>query len=158
MSELHPGPNFNMILRRSAEELMSCHDTIMHTLYETDDGVDAIKRLDSQESIIHLVETLQDATEMLYEEIAAGRVIKIDPKTLLEIEEAIDTAMNIPNVVDAKVNEIYHSIFGLNTPLWHALRSMQKLLQTSEFLKQTRGQKVAKVVKIQKVRRKRRDE
>jgi hypothetical protein len=158
MTESTGRVDLNHILRTSAQELMDCHQDMVGDQKPVS-GIpgDAI-RPDEQKSIEHLLETLDTASTALEMEIESGRVIKIDPKTLLEMEIALDTAMNVPNVLDAKINEIYLSVFGFNTPLWHALRSMQKLLQTSEFLKSTRGAKVAKVEKMEKERRKKRNQ
>lgn len=111
---------------------------------------------DQAQLLLHLVETLVDTKIQLAHEIESERVIYIDPTIVSEMEVALELATADP--LDEKINQIYFSIFGYNSALWHVLRDMQKLLKTLEVLKDPRGKRVAKVDKKQRERRKKRNE
>lgn len=145
-------PDINVMLHSSAEELSACH----HQMSTELQGQVKQFKIDDRRQIDHLMNTIENANMVLTKEINADRILRIDPKILSEIEQAIEIATSSPLTIDNKINEIYISIFGWNTPLWHALREMQRLLRTVEVLKDTRGKKVAKVEKSEKERRKRR--
>lgn len=108
------------------------------------------------ERLLKLMESLVVTKNQLTTEIESDRISHIDADILSEMEIAIEKA--ISNPIDAKVNQIYFSIFGYNSALWKVLREMQKLLQTAELLKERGGQKVMKVEKKQRELRKKRHE
>lgn len=111
---------------------------------------------DQAEHLLKLMETLVDTKIQLTNQMASSRISYIDPKIVKEMKSAIEMA--ISNPIDAKVNQIYFSIFGYNSALWQVLKEMQKLLKTIEFLDEPKGKKVVKVNKSPKVRRKKPDE
>lgn len=108
------------------------------------------------ERLLKLMESLVVTKNQLTAEIESDRISHIDADILSEMEIAIEKA--ISNPIDAKVNQIYFSIFGYNSALWKVLRDMQKLLQTAELLKERGGQRVMKVEKKQRELRKKRHE
>lgn len=147
----------NQILARSTQELVACtEDLLNRTPTATGGGVEQL-RSDEKILIDQLIENLENATQVLHKEIESGRVIKIDPTTVAQMDQAIESAMDL-NILDAKINAIYMSVFGWNTDLWHVLKRMQNLLRTVNVLKDKRGKKVAQVEKSQKTGRKRRDQ
>ena len=108
------------------------------------------------ERLLKLMESLVDTKNQLTTEIESERISYIDADIINEMEVAIEKA--ISNPIDAKVNQIYFSIFGYNSALWKVLRDMQKLLQTAEVLKDRTGRRVDKVEKKQRELRKKRHE
>lgn len=147
----------NRILSLSSQELVNCHQALIESSQVTTGAGLTERRSDELELAKKLTITLENATLCLAKEIDSGRVVRIDPSVIVEMERAVAIAMESLNFVDARVKEIYFSIFGWNTSLWHALNRMQKLLKTiyphgspqSPF-------QVKKVEKSEKERRKRR--
>lgn len=146
----------NMILSISSQELLDSHKELMESAQIISGGESSQKRHEEQELVNKLLNSLENASLALSKEIDSGRVVKIDPSVYAQMQRALEVAMKAPNLVDVKVNEIYLSIFGWNTTLWHALNRMQKLLKTIDLNNQRTGIKVAKVEKPAKERRKRR--
>lgn len=111
---------------------------------------------DQTEHLLKLMESLVDTKIQLNQEIKADKVIHIDPNVVNEMQAAIEMAFSNP--VDAKVNQIYFSIFGYNSALWQVLKEMQKLLKTVQLNQEKQGRRVVKVEKKLKERRKKRHE
>lgn len=116
------------------------------------------EKLDAKqtERLLNLMESLVVTKNQLTTDIEFDRISYIDADILSEMEMAIEKA--ISNPIDAKVNQVYFSIFGYNSALWKVLRDMQKLLQTAGVLKERSGKRVVKVEKKQKELRKKRHE
>lgn len=151
MSGIEKVPSLSSMMQRTTQALQNCQKS-MNANVNTTEGLNA----DQAERLLKLMENLVDTKIQLTNEITQNRVNYIDPVILSEMEIAIALAITDP--IDAKVNQIYFSIFGYNSALWKVLRDMQKLLQTAEFLKDPRGKKVAKVEKSPRTKRKRRQE
>jgi hypothetical protein len=112
--------------------------------------------VDQAEHLLQLMETLVATKNELTTEISSDRFRYIDPKIVNEMKAAI--AMAISNPIDAKVNQIYFSIFGYNSTLWHVLKEMQKLLKTVEFHEERKQTKIVGVHQAPQVKRKKRHE
>lgn len=153
MSEIG-GASLQHLMQASTQALYECQETM-----KNDQGnIKAQQGLNTNQThqLIKLMETLVDTKTQLSSEIASNRISLVDPRVLSEMEVAIEMAIADP--LDAKVNQIYFSIFGYNSPLWNLLREMQKLLRTVNILKDPRGKRVAKVEKKPRERRKKRHE
>lgn len=150
--------DLNMILIMSTQELLDCQKELIQTSKAEPGSDEQQKRIHEQKMVDKLVQNLDKASSVLAKEIDSGRVVKINPETVAQMEKAIEAAMKAPMVIDAKINEIYLSVFGWNTALWHSLNRMLKLLKTPEVMQNAYGIRVAKVAKSEKGRRKRRGE
>lgn len=146
----------NRLMQVTTQALNDCQENMNKTFgidgKSTTEGLDAKQA----ERLLKLMESLVDTKNQLTTEIESDRVSYIDVDIINEMEVAIEKA--ISNPVDAKVNQIYFSIFGYNSALWKVLRDMQKLLQTAGVLKQRSGRRVVKVEKKQRELRKKRQE
>ena len=156
MSEIGKA-SIHHLMQASTQALYDCQESINSG--EAGKNTQVSPRLPpSQQThlLLQLMETLVDTKNQLTNVIESNRVRFLDPKIVKEMEEAIQNV--IVNPLDSKINQIYLATFGYNSPLWHVLKEMQKLLQTVEFLKEPRGRRVAKVQKKNRERRKKRDE
>jgi hypothetical protein len=97
------------------------------------------------ENLLKLMETLVDTKLQLAKEIEIDRFSHIEEKVIREMEAALDQAISKP--MDAKINQVYLSIFGYNSAMWQVLRDMQKLLRTMDFIKEQRGRRIEKIDK-----------
>jgi hypothetical protein len=107
--------------------------------------------VDQTRLLLKLMSSLMDTKNQLTNEKATQIISPVSPKVISAMEAAILVAMQSP--IEAKVSQVYVSIFGFNSPLWQVLKEVQALLQTMEFLKAPRGKKVAKVIKKNRDRR-----
>jgi hypothetical protein len=151
------GTPLNHLMQATTQALYDCRQSMNQT--DTVKGAAAAKQTisaDQAEHLLKLMETLVDTKIQLTNDIASSRISYIDPKVLNAMKAAIDMA--ISNPIDAKVNQIYFSIFGYNSALWQVLKEMQKLLKTVEFLDEPKGKKVMKVNKSPRLRRKKPNE
>lgn len=156
MNSLSDPPDFNLILHLSTQEIVDCQQNILKCCQADFSEDEKSQKVEEELLTKKLVENLEKTSIALAKEIETGRVSLIDPKAVAQLDEAIEVAMNMPNILDARISQVYLSVFGWNTPLWQALMRMQKLLRTVEVLKETRGMKVAKVEEVEKERRRRR--
>ncbi|HEV8052381.1 MAG TPA: hypothetical protein VGP47_07795 [Parachlamydiaceae bacterium] len=145
------------LMQVTTQALNECQETMCKTADangkgKLPEGLDAKQA----ERLLKLMETLVDTKNQLTTEIESERISYIDPDIISEMEVAIEKA--ISNPIDAKVNQIYFSIFGYNSALWKVLRDMQKLLQTAGVHKERTGRRVVKVDKKQRELRKKRHE
>ena len=151
----HSSSFLNHLMQASTQALYECQESMKNKeggILKASQGLNT----NQTHGLLRLMETLVDTKTQLSNEIAANRIRFIDPQILNAMEIAIETV--IANPLDSRVNQIYFSIFGYNSPLWQLLKEMQKLLQTVEVLKDSRGKKVAKVEKKIPERRKKRHE
>lgn len=149
------GTPLNHLMQATTQALYDCRQS----MNQTDTVKGAAKQTinaDQAEHLLKLMETLVDTKIQLTNEITSSRISYIDPKVLNAMKAAIEMA--ISNPIDAKVNQIYFSIFGYNSALWQVLKEMQKLLKTVEFLEEPKGKKVMKVHKSPRSRRKKPNE
>lgn len=155
MSEMGSASSLSRLMQGATQAIYDCQESMKNA--EIGSAIKISSEATDQAQLLQkLVETLNDTKMQLTKEIESERVIYIDPTVVSEMEVALELAINDP--IDAKVNQIYLSMFGYNSPLWQVLREMQKLLSTVEFLKDPRGKKVAKVQKKNRERRKKRHE
>lgn len=156
MEGLSQVSRFNQMLSFSSKEILKGHEELIKST-QVISGKDLIERRKNEEKIVQkLLSNLENATQALDKEIESGRIIKIEPLIFEEMKNALNVAMGSINIVDARVKEIYFSIFGWNTRLWHALNRMQRLLMTVDLKNLSQGVKVTKVEKSEKGRRKKR--
>lgn len=142
------------LMRASTKALYECQQSL-NTGGSIAGGAKTINS-DQAEHLMKLMETLVDTKNELNTEIASSRFTRMDPKIVNEMKVAIEMA--IANPIDAKVNQVYLSIFGYNSTLWQVLKEMQKLLKTIEFLEEPKGKRVDKVNRTPLVKRKKKHE
>lgn len=156
MSEYGALSPINQLLMATALELNACQNQVDLNVMAESIGEDVAE----EQTIMlnHLLDTLSEVETSLTKEIEAGRIEKLDPEVLKEVESAVHQVITDP--LDAKVKSVYVSIFGYNTSLWHMLRNIQKLLRTVRVpdKEQLAGKRVMKVQKINKDLKKKRNE
>lgn len=150
-------PSLSRLMQASTQALYECTKSI-HDSAKTSKSTKLSEGLGPSQThlLLKLMETLVDTKNELTHEIDSERFVYIDPTIINEMEIAIEMAISTP--LDAKVNQIYYSIFGYNSTLWQILKDVQKLLKTVEILKDTRSKRVAKVDKKNRERRKKHHE
>jgi len=151
MSEINNGPSLNNLMQAVTQALYNCQESMSKNNKQIE-GLDA----NQAEHLLKLMESLVDTKIQLTQEIKLKNVSYIDPVAFNEMELAINMAISKP--LDSKVNQIYFSIFGYNSALWHVLNEIKKLMQTAAILKKYTKLRITKTEKINRVGRKKRHE
>lgn len=126
-------------MQQTTKALIDCQKSMNKTQDINRESLNA----EQTENLLKLMETLVDTKLQLVKEIEADRFSYIEEKIVREMEAALDQAISKP--MDAKINQVYLSIFGYNSAMWQVLRDMQKLLKTMDFIKEKRGKRVEKI-------------
>lgn len=150
MASLGGGGDFNHILAVSAVELSNYQKSFQEA------GKPQTTPTAQKQSLSHLMRTIKNTNAQLAKAIERHRVIQIDPKMLIKMEEAIHRSMAPPKIANVRMHEAYEAALGRNTPLWRALRGMQELLHTIDFLSHKQMRKTTESQQIQKEKRRRR--
>lgn len=152
MSGVGNSQTLSRLMQASTQAIYDCQESMIKG-GETNNHLKTLNALgvDQAQLLLKLMESLVDTKVQLVHELELGRILYIDPVIVDEMEMAIEMAIADP--LDAKINQLYFSIFGYNTPLWHVLKEMQKLLKTVEVLKNPRRNQVANVEKKHRERR-----